>query len=212
MKLPRIIIHVTDVILKQLSISPQKDTLISISLWDFKDPDRENNLIPKDDLKKILRALEEKECFEIVDINCLDKLGRFAEEAIQLNIDRKKFDNFCKQTEQQDIGNAGPKGVYYNPNTGVGYAYSKRFKFKNDQSDFLIFAEMYKNINCPVSRNEILKMIGYEEIGAKDTMATYKINEVVKKMRNMTGLNTDQIANNNGDLTLVGEKLSSPPK
>jgi len=126
--------------------------------------------------------------------------------------DRKKFDNFCKQTERQDIGNAGPKGVYYNPNTGVGYAYSKRFKFKNDQPDFSIFAELYKNINHSVSRSEILKMIGYEEVGTKDTIATYKINEVVKKMRSMTGLNTDQIVNNNGAITLVGEKLSSPPK
>jgi hypothetical protein len=71
---------------------------------------------------------------------------------------------------------------------------------------------MYKNINQPIPRGAVLKMIGYEETGSKDTMATYKLNEVAKKMRSMTGLNIDEIVNNNGTLTLVGEKLASPPK
>lgn len=139
--------------------------------------------------------------------------------------DKKKFDNFYKQNERPDSEDEVSDGIYYNPDTGIGYAYGKRFKFKNDQPDFIIFSKMYENINKPVPRTEVLEVIGYEETAVRDrltagskqktssqVMATYKINEVAKKMRSMTGLNTDQIVNNNGDLTLVGERLPSPPK
>jgi hypothetical protein len=148
-----------------------------------------------------------------------DRLGRehpftlYSSHLCEITIkNKKKFDNFCKQIEQQNSGSSTVDGIYYNPATGIGYAHGKRFKFKNNQSDFFIFAEMYKNINQPIPRSAVLKMIDYEETGAKDTMATYKINEVTKKMRGMTGLDTDEIVNNNGALTLVGEKLASPPK
>lgn len=139
--------------------------------------------------------------------------------------DKKKFDSFYKQNDRPDSEGSASNGIYYNPETGIGYAYGKRFKLKNDQSDFLIFSKMYESINKSVPRTEVLEIIGYEETAVKDrltagskqktssqVMATYKINEVAKKMRSMTGLNTDQIVNNNGDLTLVGEKLLSPPK
>jgi hypothetical protein len=94
MKIPRIIIQVAEIIQQQLSISPEKDKVIDISLWDFRDPDKENDLIPKEDLKKILRALEEKDCLKLIDTKCLDKTGRFNGESVKIKIDRQKFEDF----------------------------------------------------------------------------------------------------------------------
>lgn len=117
--------------------------------------------------------------------------------------------------------------IYYNKQTGIGYAHTKRFKFKNDQEEFSVFAKMYDRINKPISRIQVLKLSGYQEekSGGLDrlannskrkpsihTSATYFINDLAKKMRERTGLNTDQIVNNNGELTLVGRKLKNPPK
>lgn len=117
--------------------------------------------------------------------------------------------------------------ISYNTKTGVGYA-NKRFKFKNDQKEFSVFAEMYNKVNEPISRQRILELSGYKETGVEGlellsnnpkrkpaihTTATYLINELAKKMRKRTGLNKDQIVNNNGELTLVGTKTELlPPK
>jgi len=109
--------------------------------------------------------------------------------------DKKKFEKFYKQTHQSEPESTSSNGIYYNPNTGIGYAYGNRFKFKNDQPDFFIFSEMYKNINKPIPRSEVLKLANYEEGNINDILttkskrkigshvsATYLINEIAKKM------------------------------
>lgn len=99
--------------------------------------------------------------------------------------------------------------IVYNDKTGIGITENKRFKFKNHQPEFRIFAEMYKNINNPIIRGEVLKISACKELG-EDTK-TYFINELTKKMRKRTGLTKDNIVNNNGDLTLVAEIIKNAP-
>jgi len=115
--------------------------------------------------------------------------------------------------------------IHYNSKTGIGFIGLKRFKFKDNQTEYKVFPELYKNINRKVLRKKLLDLIGFTEskelsnqydskgnklIGKQS--ATYKINELVKKIRKRTGLNTNQLVNNNGNLILVGKKLKIPPK
>lgn len=222
--------QILDAIKKRLSVNPDERTL-EFELGGFGiELNNENDYL---DMVNTLNGLKNKAGIEYeIGKFVTDRLDRkqpvtlYDSYGCKIVIkDKKKFDNFCKQNERPESKNTTSDGVYYNPETGIGYAYGKRFKFKNDQPDFLIFSKMYENINKPVPRSEVLEIIGYKETTDKDRLttgskqktnsqviATYKINEVAKKMRGMTELNTDQIVNNNGDLTLVGEKLSSPPK
>lgn len=223
MSQPKTILNIIKVIHDKLEITPRQDKILSISLWDFIDENRDT--IPKMDLKSGLRKLtEDGGIFQLKDIRCLDRPGRFAGEKIELEINRKQFKKFYEGTARKEHSS---DGIYYDKYTGVGYAYGRRFKFKNDQPEFLIFAEMYDDINRPLARARVLQLANYEKSedetfeklsdnpkrkSSSHTSATYFINELAKKMRGMTGLSIDQLVNNNGDLTLVSNKLQNPPK
>lgn len=109
--------------------------------------------------------------------------------------------------------------VYYNDKTGVGYVNGEKFKFKNNQPEFVVFREMYEDVNNPIPRKKVLELAGCKEEAAPDygilkrnnAIPTYFINRLAKKMRKRTGLNTDGIVNNNGELTLVATKLETVP-
>jgi len=110
--------------------------------------------------------------------------------------------------------------IHYNKNTGIGYANGKRFIFKNHQPEFVVFSHLYLNINHPITKKEILKFCQYDEnrpITSEGqsyhyAKGAYFINNLAKKIRKRTGLTPDQVALNNGDLTLVGKKLKRPSK
>ncbi len=89
MALPEPLHLVVNIIQKTVEISPESDKVFVISLWDFRN--KNGDLIPKDDLKQILRLLEEKNFLQIVDMSCLNKRGRFAGEEIKIKIGREKL-------------------------------------------------------------------------------------------------------------------------
>ncbi|MBU0569228.1 hypothetical protein KKB40_00410 [Patescibacteria group bacterium] len=89
MALPEPLYLVVGIIQKKIEISPEADEVLTISLWDFRD--ESGDLIPKDDLKQILRLLQERKVLQIVDVSCLSKLGRFAGEGVKIKIDREKL-------------------------------------------------------------------------------------------------------------------------
>lgn len=116
--------------------------------------------------------------------------------------------------------------VRYNPTNGFGFVNSKKFRFKDDQPEFIVFQELYNDIGASLSRARILKLSKYpqdeDDIGGEFTKKTdresaahrsetYFINELAKKIRGMTGLNTNQLTLNNGSLTLIGTKLEGSP-
>lgn len=108
--------------------------------------------------------------------------------------------------------------VSYDAISGVGYINQNRFKFKDHQPEYRVFAELFRNINLKVSRKSVLKLMGYNDdnnqvIKARKSDETFAINELVTKIKKRTSLNKDQLINNNGNLTLRGVKLDlSPPK
>ena len=96
MNLPKIILDIIKVIHDKLEIIPEKDKIIAISLWDFRDENWDT--IPKMDLKNGLRKLaEDEKIFQLRDIWCLDKLGRTSGEKIELEINRERFEKFYKK-------------------------------------------------------------------------------------------------------------------
>ncbi len=142
-------------------------------------------------------------------------------------IDQRKFNKLYDHYSYMDKSTTAQ--IYYNKHSGVGYANQQRFKFKNDQPEFPVFGELYGNINKLLGRKSVLGLSKYKDSGTnKDldvklrknvgkkkidyTSATYFINKLAKKIRKRTGLNTDQLAVNNGDMVLVGKKLKEPPK
>ena len=114
--------------------------------------------------------------------------------------------------------------IYYNKQSGDGYANNKKFKFKNHRPEYKIFAEPYdglsnKNLNSTVSRERVLVLMESYKEGEKQaddseakTGDTLEINELTKTIREKTGLNTEQLSINNGSLTLFGKKLDSSPR
>ena len=158
----------------------------------------------------------------LIDVTNPDKLKQENDKIESLTL---KWDGLF-QNKNADLIQILPQ-IYYDKNTGIGYINDRRFKFKNNQPEFFIFAEMYKHINKPLSRNKVLELAKYKnnksaalEYLTKNTKRkinsntgiTYFINNLAKKMRKRTNLNTDHIANNNGDLTLSGKKTKNPPK
>jgi hypothetical protein len=102
--------------------------------------------------------------------------------------------------------------IFYDKETGLGYINSKKFKLKDNQPDYGVFAKLYHRIGKKLLRNEVLKIIGLEESEAKRSTNTFAINDLAKKIRQRTGLNTEQLVNNNGNLTLRATKIKDFPK
>lgn len=102
--------------------------------------------------------------------------------------------------------------IEYNSITGIGVVNTKKFKFKDHQPEYRVFKLLYENINKKVLRYDILLATHFYEDGedqdpARKINETNDINEVAKKIREKTGLNTEQLVNNNGNLTLIGSKV-----
>lgn len=99
--------------------------------------------------------------------------------------------------------------VYYQE-AGIGTINGEDFKL-HTKIKRNVFGELYKHINKEVSRQKILILIGYYKEDEKPnpgykSVETYKISQFVKELRENTGLNTKQLVNNGGNLTLIGKK------
>lgn len=101
--------------------------------------------------------------------------------------------------------------ISYNTVTGIGYINNVIFKFRDNTSAFRVFKILFEKINKKINRYDILVAAHFYEDGedvdkSRKTSETSKINDVAKKIRIRTGLNTKQLIMNDGNLTLVGKK------
>lgn len=99
--------------------------------------------------------------------------------------------------------------IYYNPETGRGIINDHKFKFKDHQPEYRVFKVLYENINNRVLRYTILVQAHFYEEGedidtSRKVQETNTINSIAKTIREKTGLNTEQLVLNNGNLTLIG--------
>lgn|SRR5574343_584236 len=102
--------------------------------------------------------------------------------------------------------------IDYNETTGKGEVVGKKkFKFKDGSTEYKTFKILYAKLGkkpAKLDRQDVL-ITGdfykdYEKPDpARKTAETAFINEVAKNIREKTGLNTEELVNNNGSLTLL---------
>lgn len=162
MSLPKTILDIIKVVHDKLEIAPQKDEVIAISLWDFRD--KNGDTIPKMDLKNGLRKLAENEkLFQLRDIWCLDKLGRTSGEKIEFGINRERFEKFYKKHFREQKAPIGK--VEFLDEEAVLKLGAKKCAlppYKNEH--FFCRAAFEHQINEPIDWSIIYeKMTGYYE-------------------------------------------------
>ncbi len=101
MSVSNIIQQVIEITNQKLEISPKRDKFISISLWDFRN--EKGNTIPKTDLKKVLRKLEEEQLIKLIFTDHLDRLGRQAGDKVEFQINRNAFDKFYRKNRNPQL-------------------------------------------------------------------------------------------------------------
>lgn len=196
-----------------------------------------NKITLKEDLSTqiLFKKLEKMGAIEISGRTC-DEINKTLEEAKISKVKplisegywvspiEPKFSQLCEEYEGRidekfeekllnkvalDNEKINPQNISYDQEIGVGYVNGKRFIFKDHQPEYRVFAKLYKKAGHKVEREEILSLMAID-IGTVKSVATYKINELVKKMRIRTGLNNNTIVNNNGNLTLVVNPKTTP--
>jgi len=198
MSLPKTILDIIKVIHEKLEITPEKDKIIAISLWDFRDESEDT--IPKMDLKKGLRKLaEDEKLFQLRDTRCLDKLGRTSGEKIEIEIDREQFEKFYKR-HLREQKTQSDKVKFLDDESALELAGKKcpLPPYKNEH--FFCRAAFEHQINEPIDWSIIYeKMTGYygEHFGkSKDTRENWHrvydtmeaINKRVKELLNIEKL------------------------
>lgn len=198
MSLPKTISDIIRAIHAKLEIAPEKYKTITISLWDFRDEN--GDTIPKDDMKNGLRKLaEDEKLFQLKDIQCLDKLGRFSGEEIKIEIDRERFEKFYKKhlrEQEAPIGN-----VEFLDDEALLKLGDKKCPLPPYKNEHFFCQAIFEHpINEPTDWSIIYeKMTGYyeEHFGkSKDTRENWHqvydtmeaINERVKKLLNIEKL------------------------
>lgn len=113
--------------------------------------------------------------------------------------------------------------IDYNETTGKGEVVGKKkFKFKDGSSEYNVFKMLYAKLGkkpAKLERLDVLVAGGFypdhqQELDpVRKTAETACINEIAKNIREKTGLNTEELVNNNGSLTLLALRQDkNPPK
>ena len=122
---------------------------------------------------------------------------------------KDNFYSFWEQLRGRAFKNSTQ--IFYQLAAGIGEYNGKDFKLKTEPKRIL-FSELYKQINNTVGRYQVLEIIGFYDKNEKPNPAnktneTYEINKIVKELRKDIGLDTKQLVNNSGNLTLLGRKV-----
>ncbi|MCL5432403.1 MAG: hypothetical protein M1484_04960 [Patescibacteria group bacterium] len=99
MSVPNVIQDVIAVINQKLELSPKSDNVFSISLWDFQD--NKGDTIPKDDLLKVFRKLEEDKIINLLFTEHFSYLWRKAEDKVEFEINRDEFERYYSKNKGQ---------------------------------------------------------------------------------------------------------------
>lgn len=126
----------------------------------------------------------------------------------ELKIDQPLFNSAIKQlSEFPETAYVNKARLFFNSETGIGYLNGNRFVFKNNRPKYDLFKALYENINTTLPLKEVVKVAKLD----KENNLAYQVNELITDMRRKTGLTKDQLTNNNGNLSLVVEKLDQIP-
>ena len=112
--------------------------------------------------------------------------------------------------------------IEYNEATGKGEVVGKKkFKFKDGSPEYKVFKILYTKLGkkpAKLERQDVLITVDfYKDYEKPDltrkTAETALINDIAKNIREKTGVNTEELVNNNGSLTLLALRQDkNPPK
>lgn len=91
--------------------------------------------------------------------------------------------------------------IEYNEKTGIGSAHGKTFKFKDHQPEFRLFGKLCQNLGEPIKKQAVMEITGFSA-----RTYSFDISALLTKMRKRTGLGTDELVLNNGNVTLADKK------
>jgi len=105
--------------------------------------------------------------------------------------------------------------IYYDKETARGEVNGVSFRIKKGSPDDKVFVYLCENIGKAMPRMDILRVAKFYETHERPDKTrrnseTYLINELAKALRKKTGLTTNSLVNNNGELTLKGILLDLP--
>lgn len=126
----------------------------------------------------------------------------------------KDFDERFREFVQKNLKNldrgSTQIGIFFDEKTGRGYANGKTFKLQKSKTPYKIFEAIYQNFNNPLHKEKVISLMGISD--KSDSTQMYSINQAAKDLRTRTGLGTNAIVLNFGEISLVGEKLSNLPQ
>ena len=147
------------------------------------------------------------------------------EKAKNLNINF--YNEVDKHSNKTALNKSHAPQIYYDKKTGRGYINGRLLKFSKKSQGFRVFGALYTNINNPLTKYKILGLIQNKKIKTDQSGNLIKnengeypieeniifiINDMANKLRKKLKINAEKLPMNNGDLTLVGEKLKYPPR
>jgi hypothetical protein len=186
------------------------------SLWKLKVRKflKENGLLNQSD-----SFLEADEVTEVKNnLEVLTNLHQnYSELVIPIREETKKKLIILRELRRKDEKDSAklPKVITYYPKVGRGKINDKSFSFNKPKKGvgkaFRLFAKLYEKMNEPVNKYDVLQAIGFYEEGEeqdlhKSVLESKAIADIATKIREKTGLNTNELVVNGGDITLFGKK------
>ncbi len=154
--------------------------------------------------EKILQKMKSEKLIDSFEEDVRKIVGSSYFFGYNLVVNKTKFIRSIEKGVPEKKINSSIIRIHYNLNAGIGFVNDKSFRFKRKTDSFNIFALLYKKINKPILLQQLLESV---QIKTK-----YHINNLAKQIRKNTGLDTTQLVQNSGSLTLVGAKVKHPPK
>lgn len=146
---------------------------------------------------------------------------------ISEELKRVKLDMHTTEKEMTKSKSTSLPIIEYHCESGLGYMNGKKFKLKNNQPDYFVFMELYKNIGKTVKYSRILELSGFtntendswkmiDKKKAEKSLfnhgSKYFLNKLVGKIRKLTGLSNIYLIINNGDMILRAIKAKKETK
>lgn len=119
-------------------------------------------------------------------------------------LSREAFNEYATKMLGEGIAD---DGVYFDPATGDCFVRGYHHRFRPGTQKYKILNRVYEAIGTPVSRAEIMSLLGKPN----DDNASKLLSKLADEIRDETGLNTIELANSGSSITLSIHKLSKRP-
>jgi len=140
-----------------------------------------------------------------IEMPAIDMSGHFRKEAEEAEIRRLTLAKLKEEKPIEKItakDEEPKKDNWYSTRSGIGKIKGKIFKLRSGKSQQNLFNQLIDKGKLP--REEIVEILHLQEesSNAIRSVNTLEINKFVKRIRNTTGLNTEELVQNGGNVIL----------